>query len=100
MSVILDMRDGGEMIKDGGVERVSVVVVILEASDGGRLSEVPVAVGIGGVARVAATGHGNKALGVGTTEGKGYGIIVVFPCRRTGLRVLPEGDHMKAIFAP
>ena len=71
MSVILDMRDGGEAIKDGGVERVSVMVVILEASDGGRLSEVPVAVGIGGVARVAATGHGNKALGVGTAEGKG-----------------------------
>ena len=47
MSVILDMRDGGETIKDGGVERVSVVVVILETSDGGRLSEVPVAVGIG-----------------------------------------------------
>ena len=76
------------------------MVVILEASDRSRLSKVPVAVGIGGVARVAATGHGSKALGVGTAEGKGYSITVVFTCKRTGLKVLPEGDHMKAIFAP
>ena len=100
VSVIQDMRDGGEMIKDGGVERVSAMVVILEASDRSRLSKVPVAVGIRGVARVAAMGHGSKALRVGTTEGKGYAITVVFPCKRTGLKVLPEGDHMKAIFMP
>ena len=25
---------------------------------------------------------------------------LVFPCKRTGLKVLPEGDHMKAIFTP
>ena len=52
------------------------------------------------MARVAATGHGSKALRVGTVEGKGYGITIVFPCKRTGLEVLPEGDHMKATFTP
>ena len=50
--------------------------------------------------KAAATGHGSKALGVGTAEGKGYGITVVFPCKRTGLKVLPKGDHIKAIFVP
>lgn len=25
---------------------------------------------------------------------------MVLPCSRTGLNVLPEGDHMNAIFAP
>ena len=75
-------------------------MVILEVNAAGELSEVLVVVGMEGGAKVAATGHGSKALGVGSAEGKGYGIIVVFPCKRTGLKVLPEGDHMKAIFAP
>ena len=25
---------------------------------------------------------------------------MVLPCNKTGLKVLPEGDHMKATFAP
>ena len=74
--------------------------MILEANAAGELSKALIVVGIEGVVRVAVTGHGSKGLGVGSAEGKGYGIIIVFPCKRTGLRVLPEGDHMKAIFAP
>jgi hypothetical protein len=46
--------------------------------------------------RVAATGQGNKALGVGIEEGIGKGKTVALPCSRMGLRVLPKGDHMKA----
>ena len=52
-----------------------------------------------GTGRAVATGHGSRALGVGIEDGRGNGITVVLPCRRTGLRVLPEGDHMNAIFA-
>ena len=74
--------------------------MILEVNAAGEFSEALVVVGMEGGAKVAATGHGSKALGVGSAEGKGYGIIVVFHCKRTGLKVLPEGDHMKAIFAP
>jgi hypothetical protein len=61
---------------------------------------VPVTVEIGGVGRVAATGQGSKALGVGPEGGRGYGITVAFPCKRTGLKVLPEGDNMNTKFAP
>ena len=75
-------------------------MVILETNDGSESSEALVAVGMGGVAKVAATGHGSKALRVGTVEGKGYDITIVFSCKRTGLKVLPEGDHIKAIFVP
>lgn len=50
--------------------------------------------------RLAATGQGSKALGTGVDGGKEYGKTVVFPGIRTGLKVLPVGDHMKAIFVP
>ena len=63
-------------------------------------TEAPLAMGIDGTGKAAATHHGNRALGVGTMDGRGHGIIVMLPCRRTGLKVLPEGDHIKAIFAP
>ena len=100
LSVIRDIRDGDDLARGGDAGWASAGVVILETNDGSESSEVLVAVGIGGVVKAAATGHGSKALGVGTAEGKGYGITVIFPCKRTGLRVLPEGDHIKAIFAP
>ena len=58
--------------------------MILEANPAGELSEVLIVVGIEGVVRVAATGHGSKALGVGSAEGKGYAIIVVFPSKGLG----------------
>lgn len=74
------------------------MLVILEANAAGELSNIHIVIGIEGVVRVAVTGHSSKALGVGSAEGKGYGIIIVFPCKRTELRVLPKGDHMKAIF--
>lgn len=76
------------------------MVVVLEAKDDEELSKALVAAGVEGATRVAATGYGSRALGVGTAEGKGYGIIVVFSCKSTGLRVLPEGDHTKAILMP
>ena len=98
--VICDIRVGGGIVMDENVVLVSTALVILEANAAGELSEVLVVVGIEGGAKVAATGHGSKALGVGSAEGKGYSIIVVFPCNRAGLTVLPEGDHMKAIFTP
>ena len=61
---------------------------------------MPVVVGTAEAGRAAATGQGSKALGVGPVVGKGNGITVVLPCKRTGLRVLPEGDHINAIFVP
>ena len=77
------------------------MMVILEDRD--ALDEplvVPVVVGTAEAGRAAATGQGSKTLGVGPVVGKGNGITVVLPCKRTGLRVLPEGDHINAIFAP
>ena len=77
------------------------MTVILE--DRGALDEplvVPVVGGTAEAGRAAATGQGSKTLGVGPVVGKGNGITVVLPCKRTGLRVLPEGDHINAIFAP
>ena len=50
--------------------------------------------------RAAATGQGSKALGVGPVVDKGNVITIVLPCKRTGLRVLPEGDHINAMFVP
>ena len=50
--------------------------------------------------RVAAIGQGRRALGVGPEGGIWNGKTVVLPCSSTGLKVFPEGDHMKAIFAP
>ena len=59
--------------------------MILEVNAAGELSKALVVVGMEGGAKVAATGHGSKALGVGSAEGKGYGIIVVFPPMAVGL---------------
>ena len=59
-----------------------------------------VVMGTAEAGRAAATGQGSKALGVGPMVDKGNGITVVLPCKRTRLRVLPEGDHINAMFAP
>ena len=95
-----DMRVGGEADGDGGANCVSVLVVILEANEEDELLGTPTVADMEGMGKVAAMGHGSKALGVGIADGRGYSIIVVLPCRRTRLKVLPEGDHMKAMFAP
>ena len=50
--------------------------------------------------KVAAIGQGRRALGVGPEGGIWNGKTVALPCSSTGLKVFPEGDHMKAIFAP
>jgi hypothetical protein len=77
------------------------MTVILEVKDvWGELPVVCIVVGAGVMGRDAATGHGSRALGVGPVAGKGYGITVALPCKRTGLKVLPEGDHMNTTFAP
>ena len=59
-----------------------------------------VTIGVGKADRAIAMGQGNNALGVSPVGGKGQGITVVLLCRRTGTKVLPEGDHMKAMFMP
>ena len=59
--------------------------MILEANAAGKLSEVLVVVGIEGVVRVAATGHGSKALGVGSVEGKDMVLSLYFLAKELGL---------------
>ena len=97
-SVIHDMRVGGKVV--GEIEKgcISAIVVILDASDEDELSWIPIVMEGEGTGRAAATGHGSRVLGVGIEDGRGNGIIIVLPCRRTGLRVLPEGDHMNVMF--
>ena len=75
-------------------------VLILDANDEDEPSWIPIVTEGGGTGRAAAMGYGSRALRVGIEDGSGNGIIIVLPCRRTGLRVLPEGDHMNAMFAP
>ena len=70
--VICGIRVGGGVVGDENVAWVSTGLVILEANAADELSEVLIVIGIEGVARVAATGHGSKALGVGSAKGKGY----------------------------
>ena len=66
------------------------MLVILEASAAGGLSEVLIVVGIEGVVRVAVAGHGSKALGVGSAEGKGY-VLLYFLAKELGLGYCPRG---------
>ena len=85
------------MAGDEDADCVSALVVILEANEEDELLGALIIAEIKGMGKVAAMGH-SRALGVGITDGRGYSIIIVLPCRRTGLKVLPEGDHMKAMF--
>ena len=77
-------------------ESESTCPVIREARDGmGSLGESVATAG-----KVAAIGQGRRALGVGPVGGIRYGKMVVLFCSSMELKVFPEGDHMKAIFAP
>ena len=71
--------------------------MICEARDGtGSLEEESGAI----AGKVTAIGQGRRALGVGPEGGIWNGKTMAFPCSSMGLKVFPEGDHMKAIFMP
>ena len=71
--------------------------MICEARDGtGSLEEESGAI----AGKVTAIGQGRRALRVGPEGGIWNGKTMAFPCSSMGLKVFPEGDHMKAIFMP